>query len=427
MIPPVFKSRMRLRESDFEFFESPTDDTLQSFELDWGGEAGETSITLDQGDFEYVLTFRWFSTSFRDPVALDGTTDLETDGLTEALEARISAQDASLRPVGKARVEGYDGLADPDFRELFVEVDASGADHRMPFEAKQLVASRYHYRDIAPRFDDGYLGNDNNGIVPYQEIIPFSELGTFRSNHMWNERRSHYRYLLFVDKMEDEFLGIGHNGRADRPGTKFMVSRTSMLGDFSAIVTIHEMGHTLGLCHPIGTTEPPSPSPTCPTPSDWVADQVHCIHYCGVGEDDITAMGDDIDFGIGGAIGGAATGVGAGVLIGAGDRQHLRWWAGGRDRRGHRRRYRRWRCRRHPGLRCLCPGDRLPSQRMGGPVLQGLPMNRTGCSQTSMATQADRLSTECRGSGGIDGERASWVGAALVLLMDVQLAPWKVG
>ncbi len=176
VIPPVFKSRMRLRESDFEFFESPTDDTLQSFELDWGGEAGETSITLDQGDFEYVLTFRWFSTSFRDPVALDGTTDLETDGLTEALEARISAQDASLRPVGKARVEGYDGLADPDFRELFVEVDASGADHRMPFEAKQLVASRYHYRDIAPRFDDGYLGNDNNGIVPYQEIIPFSEL-----------------------------------------------------------------------------------------------------------------------------------------------------------------------------------------------------------------------------------------------------------
>lgn len=325
--PAVFKTRLRLRESDFEFFESPTDNTLQDAVLDWGdtGDTGEVTITLNRGDFEYLLTFRWFTVYFRDPNALDGRSDFEQDGLTEALEARISRQDPSLRPADKDRIEGYDGLGDPEGRQLFIEVDAAGADHHIPYDAKQMVASRFHYRNIAPRIDDGYLGGGED--LDYENIVSFNDMKTnYRPAHFWNERRFFFRYALFVDQMEDEFLGIGANGRSDRtipgvPRTRepdLIISRTSMLGHFSAIVFIHELGHTLGLCHPIGTSEPPIPSPTCPTPSNWVADSEHCVHYCGVGEDDITAMGDDIDLLNTGIIPGAATGIGAGVLIGAG-------------------------------------------------------------------------------------------------------------
>jgi hypothetical protein len=47
-----------------------------------------------------------------------------------------------------------------------------------------------------------------------------------------------------------------------------------------------------------------------------VADSQHCIHYCGIDGDNVTAMGDDINFGWTGIIGGAATGAGAGIVIG---------------------------------------------------------------------------------------------------------------
>jgi len=308
-----FTTRLRLRESDFEFFESPTDDTVETFEVPWDDE-GSTSITVHTGDYHYILTFRWFTTFFGDPTPNENG-DSDDDGLREDLEFLISNQDASLRPVGESAVGGYNGLADPQRRELFVEIDASGNPFKMPFDTKQWVASQYYYHDISPRFDDGYLGGGE--VLPHKEIITFADWTTYRNNNLWPERRSHFRYGLFVDKMEEEPLGLGKHGRADRPGTKFMVSRTTMLGHFSAIVLIHEMGHTLGLCHPEGTKEPPIPSPTCPTPSDWVADDEHCIHYCGVDGDDPTAMGDEVDWSVSETIGNAAIGVCAGVLIGA--------------------------------------------------------------------------------------------------------------
>jgi hypothetical protein len=206
-------------------------------------------------------------------------------------------------------------LADPERRELFTEIDAVGADHSLRFDAKQMVASQYYFHDISPRFDDGYLGGGQ--VLPYKEIVTFDDLQTtYYPTHLWAERKKHYRYGLFVDKMEDETLGRGANGRANRPGKRFIVSRTTLIGQFSPIVMIHEMGHTLGLCHPIGTKEPPSPSPTC---EGWIKGDVPgCNHYCGVGEDDITAMGDDIDLFNLNIIPWAALGAGVGVLVGVG-------------------------------------------------------------------------------------------------------------
>ena len=228
-----------------------------------------------------------------------------------------------MRPPAEPRIAGYDGLADPEHRELFVEIDAVGADHRLRFNAKQMVASRYFYQGISPRFDDGYLGGGQR--LEDKEIVPFSDLEkVYKPAHFWQERRGFFRYALFVDKMEDELFGIGVNGRADlyrpnrspqTPATNLMVSRSTMLGQFSAIVLIHELGHTLGLCHPIGTKEPPIPSPICPVPTGWEEDNEHCVHYCGVDGNDVTAMGDDVGRGV--IIAGAARGALIGAAIGA--------------------------------------------------------------------------------------------------------------
>ncbi len=321
--PLNFRSRLKLRESDFEFFEKPTDDTLATFDLEWSGEEGTFIKTINGGgtlydDYEYKLSFRWFTVKFSDPNPREiggADADDDKDGLSDTLEFKISTQNNNLRPSNKSSVEGYDGLADPGHRELFVEIDAAGADHKMPYDAKLMVASQFYHHGISPRFDDGYFGNENGGILPHKEVITFSELAGYKNNNLWSERRGFFRYGLFVDRMEDG-LDTGKNGRADKPGTKFMVTRTTMVGSFSAIVMIHEMGHTLGLCHPEGTKEPPIPSPSCPTPTSWVADSQHCIHYCGIDGDNVTAMGDDINFGWTGIIGGAATGAGAGIVIG---------------------------------------------------------------------------------------------------------------
>jgi hypothetical protein len=237
-IPLNFKSRIKLRESDSEFFESPTDDTYKTFEVEWG-EEGTTTITHQDGDSHYILTFRWFTTFFGDPTPGEDA-DSDGDGLLESDEFLISTQDSSVQ---RTNIEGYNGLADPQRRELFVEIDAIGSDHKMPFDAKQMVASQFYFNAISPRFDDGYLGGGE--VLPHEETVTMDDLeNRFRLNHFWTERNNRFRYGLFVDKTSGE----GNNGVARGPN--FIVSRAIMLGQFSAIVLMHELGHTLSLCHP---------------------------------------------------------------------------------------------------------------------------------------------------------------------------------
>jgi hypothetical protein len=249
------------------------------------------------------------------------TADVEGDGLSDALEFAIASQDQSTRPAGGAPIDGYAGLADPGRQDLFVEIDASGDDHKLSTEAKIRVATRFHINQIAPRFDDGYLGGGQ--VHPHEEPITLPDLKSkykCRPDRFWRERFNHFHYMLTVDRMTDSLTDTfgGGNGRADRPGTDLVISRTTMLGEFSAIVFIHELGHNLSLCHPVGTSEPPSPPPECDAsgnpPTGWIG----CTNYCGVDDENVTAMGDDVGFDsiIAGAAGGAIIGAGIGAGIG---------------------------------------------------------------------------------------------------------------
>lgn len=345
---PQYKTRIILRDADVPILEYPMDDDILSETLDWGRDV-EKVIDHSAGDAHYKLYFRSFTVTFMDQSLikvdlngdgiLDTDNDKDKDGLTDELEFKISTQDTTVRvPINP--VDGYNGLASPLRRESFLEVDAVGSDDKMPFDAKMQVASQFYFNNISMRVDDGYLGGGD--ILPYRDPVTFIDLQN--DYHTKDEihspkRRNHYRYALFVPSMEDNIILPEQNGRAARPGKFLMVSRTTMVGSFSAIVLMHEFGHTLSLCHPLNTPEPPSPYPSCPTPPDWdggdpadcsLPDQCSpeigccfgncdvaktlccrqhvkcCRHYCGVGDHDVTAMGSDVgwqELAIGGAIG----------------------------------------------------------------------------------------------------------------------------
>jgi hypothetical protein len=314
---PVFSSRMRLRESDFTILENPTDDTFNVFDLEWDDD-GTVTFTHDGDDAHYHLTFRWFTVNVRD-LSPTANTDGDLDGLDDATEARMSLQDPSVQPV---RIAGHDGLADPAHRELWVEVDASGSDQTFQFDSKQMVASQFAYHDISPRFDDGWFGNQDNGILPYQEVLTPTDLVNFRNDDQsFSAQRRNlgggggvFRYALLVDDLEQ---GAGSFGDARcAGGCRFIMAGVPVLGHtttFQAqpVIFMHELGHTLTMCHRIGDVSPTNPP--CPANSS-----IRCAAFCGIGQESTTAMGSETAGDTATPIiGGALTGIGAGIVAGA--------------------------------------------------------------------------------------------------------------
>ena len=330
--PPAverYKTRLRLRESDFEWFESPTDDTYTVFEEVQWPTADPIVIEHQDDDLHYRLTFISLSSPFLDPSILDRNGDIDDDQLGEHLEFLISSQDVSVQPTTN---QGYDGLADPSQRELFVEIEGSGAAYALPFDALQAVASRYYYNGVSPRFDalirlvlfdpttqqavydgePGYLGGGQ--LIDQISSFTLDDLDNFKRKDdpifFAEERDGYYRYGIFATTIECAgSFGCARGPsetRLNAPGKDFLVSKTIMLGELTAIVLLHEIGHTLSLCHP----EPDADRPVL---------GVACTDYTDVPEDAVTAMGTDVgaDSILAGAIAGAVIGCGIGAGVAA--------------------------------------------------------------------------------------------------------------
>lgn len=309
-----FRTRLRLRESDMAILERPTDDDFEAFEIEWN-EDGTTTHTYQSDDAKYVLTLRWFTVNFRDPRPTQDA-DGDQDGHNESVEARLSIQDPTVQPQNSngqlIRVPGYDGLADPEQRELWVEIDAVGSDQAFMFDAKQMVASQFAYHQITPRFDDGYLGGGQ--ILDYVETLTPTDRDTYRmdaTKFSPNRLSLRFRYALVVDKLE---RGAGFFG--DAAGTRVIFRGVpglgqTLLAQAQPIFFMHEVGHTLGLCHRAGDVSPTCS--TCPTPMGWVG----CTNYCGVDQSSTTAMGSETSLDrLTDLLGPALAGVGAGVVVG---------------------------------------------------------------------------------------------------------------
>ena len=317
--PGSYRTRLRLRESDIAIFERRWDDTLGSFELEWN-ENGTATRTVQSDGAHYVLTFRWFTVNFRDPNPTENA-DSDGDGFKEDVEARLSIQDDSVQPQDAAgnliRTAGYDGLADPERRELWVEIDASGSDQALLFDAKQMVASQLAYHGVTPRFDDGYLGGGQ--ILPYVETWTPNDLIANRNNDATfspNRRNLvHFRYGMLVDVLENGAGFFGHT-ESGCPACPFIIRGVPLLGQAliaqaQPIFFMHELGHTLGFCHRVGDVG--RTCSVCPTPAGFSG----CTQYCGVDQESTTAMGSETTMDrLTDIVGPALAGAGAGIVIG---------------------------------------------------------------------------------------------------------------
>ncbi len=311
---PKFKTRLRLRESDFTVFEHPYDDTFKTLELSWGKDETLTQ-TIKGNDWHYVLTFQSHTLSFSDPSPKKADGDVDEDGLIEQLEYQIASQSPQLRPGNIASNDGYDGLADPQRRDLFLELDTVGAENAFPYDGKQMVVSRFDYNGISLRIDEGHLGGGQT--LPDDKLVTLDDLkNTYKPNNFWPQRTSHFRYALSVN----ETSGAGKYGNGDLPGKNFVIAIQTLWGEFSPIVFMHEFGHNLGLCHR-GGDKGKTVSATCPTPAGWQWPQ--CTNYCGVGQESTTCMGSDSDVTLQGVligvglVGGSLVGILLGVSLGA--------------------------------------------------------------------------------------------------------------
>lgn len=313
--PLSFKTRMRLREDDFDLLENPTDDTYKTFDVTWG-EDETIKITHQDNDSHYILTFQSFTVPFADPTPTGSSADSDGDGLSDRNEFLLSTQDGTVQP---GIIEGFNGLADPGHKELFVEIDSVGSDNQVPFHAKQMVASQFYNHDITLRVDDGFFGGGGQQVLPYQETVTIDDLRRFKeptdpsnTDYFADVRNNLFRYGLFVEQT----VGEGRLGNA--VGKDFIVANFPGLGltltaQYTPILFMHEMGHTLNLCHRAGDRGK-TVSATCPTPPNWNGG---CTQYCGVGQDSNTAMGSETTFDlVTDVIVSALPGVGAGIVVG---------------------------------------------------------------------------------------------------------------
>lgn len=276
-----YTSRMRLRESDFTFIEKPTDDTYATFDVAWG-DAAPPPFVHEEGDSRIRLTFEVFSIDFLDPSlepSHPGDDDSDRDGIADAMEFAVSMQ----TPAGQAApMPGFDGLADPARPELFVEVDATNPDVRLKRDAKMMVASQYYNHGIAARIDDGFFGGGGTDL-PDLETVRIAHVDTFRAQHSDTLRRNgFYRYAVFSEKT------AGPGGSGNARGKDLVVARQTLYFQWGPIVFIHELGHTLALCHRIGDVDPIYSA--CSVPE---SQRPRCRAVCDVGQESDTAMGSD--------------------------------------------------------------------------------------------------------------------------------------
>ncbi|MGZ8237855.1 MAG: hypothetical protein ACXWTY_08280 [Methylobacter sp.] len=78
---------------------------------------------------------------------------------------------------------------------------------------------------------------------------------------------------------------------------------------------MHELGHTLGLCHRFGDVG--QIVSVCPIPADWGLNNPECTRYCGVDQDPTTAMGSEAGLNrLTDIVGPTLAGIGASIVVG---------------------------------------------------------------------------------------------------------------
>ena len=283
--------RIDLREDDW--FDWTDDD----FELDhdhFFPEAGLSQWTYkDDGwfnDVEYELKFVSVTQLFGDPTPESGEGDKDNDGITEVSESALA--------------NSMMGVADPQLREIYMELDVMGEGQMPETYTREDIVSRFTEHGYAFHLDDGAFGGGE--ILPYDEIMSIADVRAQRAMNLAAVRLNTFHYAVGVDVVEEPGENRW-NGRGERVKfTNFggwlvgdgdvLVWKTDFLdhlSDFESIVWLHEFGHNVGLCHRQEDTEAQALGPSGAGICDGTnsGTDCHCGHYAVSSSSD-TAMGN---------------------------------------------------------------------------------------------------------------------------------------
>ena len=229
-------------------------------QVNWSNETKDFQVTVGQR----VISLRSEVERFADPTPGDAEADADGDFITEQQEGQLA--------------EAAEGrIGDPSSRDILVVVAKTNQIHSMTSRARQAVSTVFRNRDINLVFMDGTQPIDGfsagqflvDGKVPQvNAAFTRSEIVPSRPNHIpdWADEFTHF--LLMAERAR--IGGRLFFGAANKPGFNLIVG-SSLPGagadghDYQAKTVMHELGHNLGLCHPVSDTDP-----NCPTlpPSD---------------------------------------------------------------------------------------------------------------------------------------------------------------
>jgi hypothetical protein len=276
---------------------------------------------------------------FYDPNPTRADSDLDLDGLTDEEERGLSVDSATF------------GLSDPGIRDIFLEIDWAGNQWKPEWYSISDVASQFYYHGYPLHIDAGELGGGQEillkesldspkGFLP--KLYLSSSRGTpsveqLVGKYLAPSRHGLFRYVVATAIVENRWslFGLSRMPILDDVGEMvpeccpqrvgMMVIKSDFLdhvSDLESIVLMHELGHSLGLCHRDQDQKPPHPvsPPHCPhNPNDrhgsYCTDCRSCSHYW-TSSDSETAMGSGFKVSTGGGIIGATIGFALGGLPG---------------------------------------------------------------------------------------------------------------
>ncbi len=223
--------------------------------INWANEDKDFEVTVGQR----ITSLRSRLERFADPDKENADADADGDFITDQQEARL-AQAAKGR------------IGDPEARDLLVVSAVTNQIHAMSQRARQAVSTVFRNRGINLVIMDGtqpitgftagqFL--QNGTTVPDPGFQPFrSDLPPDRPNHIPDWADSFTHFLVMADRAR-----IGEKvyfGAARKPGFELIVGAAFPgLGadglDYQAKTLMHELGHNLGLCHPVTDDDPNCP------------------------------------------------------------------------------------------------------------------------------------------------------------------------
>ena len=219
--------------------------------INWKNEDSEFQVTVGQR----VISLRSRIERFADPDPESADADSDSDFISQAQESQLA--EASGGRIG-----------DPEARDLLVVVAVTNQIHQMTRRAREAVTTVFRNRDINLVFMDGtqsITGFTSGQFlfegtkVPPMNFAPSRpETESDRHNHIpdWADDFTHFLVMADRARIGDDI----YFGAARKPGFELISgSALPVTGadghDFQAKTIMHELGHNLGLCHPVQDTD----------------------------------------------------------------------------------------------------------------------------------------------------------------------------